>query len=177
MCLHIGELDSPLHPWCEQTELLHYHQQPCKWNQGENSELELKFPLTVIQVKSRIGNLSTDVFQPRTATGNWIFPFWNVFMPSHSVTSSHSNQQWRAYPETFHFRLPSVAHKRLFLSSLILSQWPLLEVKFFMRKICFLSLSITLGVWSSKFHQLLRSSLSSFGVADLLANKDVWFND
>ena len=41
----------------------------------------------------QIGNLTKDVFEPRTATGNIIFPFLERFHAIAFVTSSHSHQQ------------------------------------------------------------------------------------
>ena len=68
-----------------------------------------------------IGSLSTEVFEPRTANGNLIFPFLERFHAIAFVTSSHSHQQElflnvvrnKTTPkkETFDFRLPSVAYE------------------------------------------------------------------
>ena len=76
-----------------------------------------------------IGNLSTDIFAPRTSTGSCIFPSLDGFDAIVFVTSNrrhknksfpvHGKEQNHAKKKTFDFRLPSVALKRLCLSSLI----------------------------------------------------------
>ena len=91
-------------------------------------KIEQNFPVR----RNILGNLSTDVFEPRTTTGNLFFPALQSFQAIAFVTSSHSHQQElflsmarsKTTPkkETFDFRLPSVTHERLCLSSLIICQ-------------------------------------------------------
>ena len=82
-------------------------------------------------------SLSTDVREPRTATGSRMFPFsaWFYFSPRTGKalvddcgltlqTRWRENAQKR---EKFKFQLPSVAQKRLCLSSLMSQTWFLLD--------------------------------------------------
>ena len=76
-----------------------------------------------------LGSLSTDVREPRTATGSGMFPFWRVFAPHNgrekllldicgltSQTRYHPNAPKR---KKFYFWLPSMSHECLCLSSLL----------------------------------------------------------
>ena len=80
------------------------------------------------------GSLSTDVREPRTATGSRMFPFWAWFCSLPRTEKALVDDcvltlqtRWRKNaPKTrkFNFRLPSVAQKHLCLSSLLkLIEW------------------------------------------------------
>ena len=95
--------------------------QPPKWHVCNH-----KFPLSL-----RIESLSTDVREPRTATGSRMFPFlaWFCSLPRTGKALVDDcgltlQTRWRENApkrEKYNFRLPSVAQKRWCLSSLISS--------------------------------------------------------
>ena len=94
----------------------------CTWVKTDNVKLSFLSERT-------IGNLSRDVFEPWTATGNWIFPVLERFDAIVFVISNHSHRQelflsvvrseTMSKKETFNFQLPSVTHERLCLNSLM----------------------------------------------------------
>ena len=87
----------------------------------------------------KIGILSTDVREPRTATGSRMFLFlaWFCFLPlTGKILVDDCGLMLQTLwcenapkKETFNFRLPSVAQKCLCLSSLILALQELRVVK------------------------------------------------
>ena len=101
-------------------------------SQGFPQQYVASVPIYIPGWRETIGNLSTDVLEPQTVTGNWSFPLLEGFHTIVFVMSSHSHQQElflsmersKTMPkkETFDFQLPSVAHEHLCLSSLMWSK-------------------------------------------------------